>query len=177
MLIIFLSYLPVVAGPIAAVVLGAGLQQLVKRSRSRSATATPSTTTDLVPATQSAHPKLTWNDIATRSNPLVAYVLPVVTSLSIVLLGLWPFAYLGWAVIRMDPEPGWGLQTPPWFGNFGYFLGYGFAGLVLTILGVAIGAVVAAGLHAIGKCILWQEVCGCGDEPQTVPSDANQNGD
>jgi hypothetical protein len=176
MLTVFLSYLPIVVGPIAAIALGVGLQHLLKRSRSRSATATRSTATDLVPATQSAHPKLTWSDIAARSSPLVAYVLPVVTSLSIVLLGLWPFAYLGWAVIRVDPDPGWGVQTPPWFGNLGYFLGYGFAGLVLAILGVAVGAVLAVGLHAIGKCILWPEVCGCGDEPPPVPGDANQDG-
>jgi hypothetical protein len=176
MLTIFLSYLPVVLGPIAAVALGAGMQQLLKRSRRRSATAALSTATDLVPATQSAHPKLTWSDIAARSSPLVAYVLPVVTSLSIVLLGLWPFAYLGWAVIRLDPDPGWGVQTPPWFGNLGYFLVYGFAGVVLAILGVAAGAFLALGLHAIGKCILWPEVCGCGDEAQPSQDDGNQNG-
>jgi hypothetical protein len=176
MLTTFLSYLPIVVAPIAAIALGAGLRRLLKFPREHPAAAAPSTATDLLPVTQSSPPKLSWKDIATRSNPFVAYVLPVVTSLSIVLLGLWPFAYLGWAVIRLDPDPGWGVQTPPWFGNLGYFLVYGFAGVVLAILGVAAGAFLALGLHAIGKCILWPEVCGCGDEAQPSQDDGNQNG-
>lgn len=156
------SYLPIVVAPLAAITLALALQRWLKGARQRRAAATATTrghATALVLATPP--PKLTWDEVASTSNPLIAYVLPIFTSLSIILLGLWPFAYLGWVAIRLDPDPGWGVQVPPWFGNPGYFFVYGAAGLGIAFMGSILALLIGLGLHALGKCILWPEVCEC----------------
>ena len=175
MLTTFLLYLPILVAPSLAFALVLILQRWVK-SLSTSSGSTPATTTDLVLATSAGRSKLTWDDIASNANPWVAYVLPIITGVSILLLALWPFAYLGWAVIRMDPDPGWGNQVPPWFGNPGYFLSFGFVGVMTALAGTFTVGALAFGLHTLGKCILWPEVCACGEtesgEPETAARDA-----
>lgn len=170
MLTTLLSYLPIVAAPVAAVGLAIGLQHWLKSPRTAPASATPSTATDLVAAPADGLRKTRWEDIATHTHPLVAYVLPTLSSAAVVLLGLWPFAYLGRVIIRLDPDPGWGDQVPPWFGNLGYFLGFGFAGVITAIAGAVIVTGLVVGLHALGKCILWPGVC-CGTEVARTGAD------
>ncbi len=172
MLLTLLSYLPVVIAPLLAIGLATVLQHWVKPHTQ------PATGTGLVPATDNRQPRLTWADITTHANPVVAYVLPIVTSAAIVVLALWPFAYVGWAVIELDPDPGWSAQVPPWFGNPGYFLGFSVVGVMVAVAGGILAVAVAVGLHALGKCILWPEVCGCdeteADGPEAGDSQADE---
>ncbi|HEX7324961.1 MAG TPA: hypothetical protein VF292_06375 [Rhodanobacteraceae bacterium] len=161
-----LTYLPIVAAPAVAIALVWGLQHLLKLPRTARGT---STATDQVVATSdSAVPRLTWDTVATHWNPWVTRALPLLTGLAIVGLGLWPFAYLGWLVIETNPGSGWAQQVPPWFGNPGYFLGFGFMGLMVAFIASLLLGGIGFGLHALGKCLLWPEVCDLCDPPQAA---------
>lgn len=169
-----LAYLPILAAPAVATGLVVGLQHLLKLPRTPRIT---SAATDLVVVNpDTAAPHVTWEDVSTHWNPFVTSVLPIATSVAIVGLGLWPFAYLGWLIIEIDPDPGWAQQVPPWFGNAGYFIGFGFTGLVIAILGALVLCGIGIGLHALGKCLLWPEVCTACDPPQrTTDNDETCN--
>lgn len=169
MLNTLLLYLPIPVAPLLAIALAVGLRRWVKHHSKPSLSAAVSTATDLIPATAAKPPKVTWEDIADHTHPLVAYLLPIIASAVILLLALWPFAYLGWILISSDPTSGVSATTPPWFGNLGYFLGFGAAGLLTAVAGAIVAGGLVLGLHVLGKCILWPQVCGCGDT-ESAPS-------
>lgn len=134
MLIALLSYLPIPLAPLTAIALVLILQRLLRLPREPDA----APTADAIPSVPAAAnpPEPTWETVTHRWNPLITGVLPILTSVAIVLLGLWPFAYLGNVIMRAsEARPGWAEQVPPWFGNIGYFLGLGAFGLLMAILG------------------------------------------
>lgn len=173
---ILLSYLPIVAAPLLATGLLVTLQRWVRPSAQPAAAPQPSAGSVPVPVTGTQPAELTWADIARQVNPLVAYVLPVLTSAIVIFLYLWPLAYLGWAAIRLAHEPGWSTQVPPWFGNPGYFLGFSFAGFGIVLVGGGAIAMLAFGLHAIGKCMLWPQFCDC-DPPDCADQETDNRAD
>lgn len=173
MLMILLPYLPIVIAPLAAFGLVLAVRRWVKPLVPPAVAAPTAADAGLASADDSRPGPLVWADVAREANPLIAYALPILTSAAIVPLTLWPFAYLGWAIIELAPDPGWSTQVPPWFGNFGYFLGFGFAGLFLALLGAFLAVAVGFVLHVLGKCILWPALCAClgGDDDDAAATD------
>lgn len=159
---LFWAYSPIVLSPVAAIVLVVLLQRLLRYPRKQPPAAAPSTSTDIVPATSTPADKLTWENLTAHRNPFITRLVPVLASGAILLLGIWPFTYLGWGFMVLTATPGAAQLAPPWFGNFGYFIGLGIAGLFVAAVSVMLASVLVIGLHAMGKCIVWPALCGCG---------------
>lgn len=156
------SYSPIVLSPAAAIILVVLLRRLLGYPRKQPATVAPPTSTDLVPAEPGPVEKVTWEDITAHRGEFVTTVVPVFASGAILLLGIWPFVYLGWGFMVLTHQPGAAQLAPPWFGNFGYFLGLGLLGLFWAVVGLLAIVAITMGLHALGKCIIWPALCGCG---------------
>lgn len=105
-----------------------------------------------------------WNRITSRWNRWITWVLPVPVGICILALAVWFLAYLGWGTVWLVDRPTAMAGVPPWFGNAGLFAKNALYGFIALFVGTAFGVVLALFSHAIGKCLIWPEVCGCDDE-------------
>lgn len=175
MLITFLTYLPIVVAPVAAVALALSLQHLLGvRTAPPTEAPSPKSAGSASVAPTGANPP-TWEDFVAHRSMWVSGVVPVGAGIAILLLGIWPFAYLGWAFVRFNHFSGWQRIPPPWFGNVGYFVGLGAIGLVITLASVVGVMLVILVLHAIGKCVVWPALCDCGRTESDADSEPDDD--
>lgn len=161
MLITVLTYLPIVVAPVAAAALALSLQHLVGTPSTPASGATLPESAAGVPVASTAANPPTWEDLVAHRSVWVTGVVPVGAGIAILLLGLWPFAYLGWAFVRFNDFNGWQRVPPPWFGNPGYFIGLGGIGVVIAVVSLVGVMLVVLVLHALGKCVVWPALCDC----------------
>ncbi len=104
-----------------------------------------------------------WNAIKAHLHPMVTRLLPVPVGAAVTVLVAWPFAYLGWYVVYLSDDPTAMKVFPPWFGNPGYILMFGVAGVVIALMAAVMVAAVVIATYYIGKCTIWPDTCGCDD--------------
>lgn len=141
------AFAPLLAAPLAAIVLVVSLQRLLSLRDDR-----------LLGGT------VTWDTVTARWPQWVTRVLPVPVGIALILLVAWPFAYLGWFVIYLSDDPTAPQVMPPWFGNPGYMLMYGLAGIAIALVALMAGVALTFVAHFIGKCTIWPDTCGCTDD-------------
>ena len=170
------SFTPLIAAPIAAILLVAVLRQVLQLPAGASAVDREAQSTEL----EAGHPALNevppQDAIDSHWNPFVTQVLPVFVGAAILFLAAWPFAYVGWMLMHTVGDPEIAKLPPPWFGNPGYLLGLGLIG-VMGSLGIAfIAGIVFLAVYLLGRCAIWPQACSGSDDrqhPQAASHDAS----
>lgn len=160
------SFTPLVAAPVAAILLVAVLRQLLHLPASASAVDREAQFT--APETgHSAPNSVSAQDaIDAHWNPLVTQVLPIFVGAAIIFLAAWPFAYVGWMLTHTAGDPEIANLSPPWFGNPGYLLGLGLIGVMCSLAIAFIAGIAFLALYLLGRCAIWPQMCAGGSDEQ-----------
>lgn len=164
------SFTPLIAAPVAAILLIAVLRQLLQLPASASAVDREAQST--APETgHSAPSSVSVQDaIDAHWNPLVTQVLPFFVGAAIIFLAAWPFAYVGWMLMHTVGDPEITKLSPPWFGNPGYLLGFGLIGVMCALAIAIVAGVVILLVYLLGRCAIWPQACGGDTSTDSHPS-------
>lgn len=160
------SFTPLVAAPVAAILLVAVLRQLLQLPASASAVDREAQSTAL-DTEHSAPSNVSAQDaVDARWNPLVTQVLPFFVGAAIIFLAAWPFAYVGWMLMHAVGDPEVANLSPPWFGNPGYLLGLGLIGVMGSLAIAFVAGIVFLAVYLLGRCAIWPQMCAGGSDEQ-----------
>lgn len=105
-----------------------------------------------------------WARITSQWNRWITWVLPVPVGICILVLAGWFLAYLGWAAAWVVNRPVALAAFPPWFGSAELLIENVFWGCVTLVILTMFSTVLGLFAHLVGKCLIWPEACGCGDD-------------
>lgn len=100
-----------------------------------------------------------WERITSDWNVWITGVLPTVIGCAVLVLTVWFFAYLGWAVLYMSKQSPALSVHPPGFGGPENCVVFAIVGLFAAFFCAAFAAFFLLVGHLVGRCVLWPEVC------------------
>lgn len=153
------SFTPLVAAPVAAILLVAVLRQVLQLPASASAVDREVQSTESETGHSTPNGVSAQDAIDAHWNPLVTQVLPIFVGAAILFLAAWPFAYVGWMLMHTVGDPEIAKLSPPWFGNPGYLLGFGLVGVLCSLAAAFVAGVVLLLVYLIGRCAIWPQAC------------------